>query len=293
MTNPLVSIVVPAYNRAPLIEETLDSLHQQTYAPIELLTVDDGSVDNTKDIIVGWMKRSQHPRCQLLPLPANIGKSSAVNLALGRAKGDYVMIVDSDDLLLPDAVAAEVQFLQQHPDVGMVFARAYIMRGGVKTADTFDTFKGYESFDNLNQAYGDMLLKGNVVISSTALMKRAVVDSIGLLNVRLRYTHDWEYWIRVAEKFNVGFLARPVVYYRTEVAGASSLNRFGTFAETCELLLGAPLKYDRHSLLRALEYQTKYNAWLAYHDGNHGQMFKIVVYGGVSLLRLLVGVRRR
>jgi glycosyltransferase involved in cell wall biosynthesis len=291
--NPTVSVVVPARNRASLIEETLESIHQQTYSPIELLVVDDGSTDNTREIVVGWMERSKHPQCRLFPFPANVGKSLAVNLALGRVKGDFVMIVDSDDILLPDAVAAEVQFLQQHPDAGMVCARAYIMKGSEKTTETFDTFKDQASFDNLNQVYGDMLLKGNVVISSTALMRRAVVDSIGLLNVRLRYTHDWEYWIRVAEKFNIGFLARPLIYYRTEVAGASSLNRFGTFVETCELLSGARRKYDTPTLLKALGYQTKYNAWLAYKDTNHVEMIKIMFYGGFRLLKLMVGRRGR
>lgn len=286
--NPTVSVIVPAYNRASLIEETLDSIHAQTYSPIELIVVDDGSVDGTKDVVAGWMKKSRHPCCLFFPLSGNVGKSSAVNYAIGQVNGDYLMIFDSDDILLPDAIAAEVRFLEDHPDVGVVSARAYIMIGNQKTPNTLDVFRDHESFDDLYAVHGDLLVKGNALISSTVLMRRGVVDTVGLFNVRLRYTHDWEYWIRVSQKYKIGFLARPVMYYRTNVAGASSLNRFGTFAETCGMLFDAPPGYDKPSLLKAQCYQTKYNAWLAYHDPHYVEMIKIFLFGGFSLARLLV-----
>jgi glycosyltransferase involved in cell wall biosynthesis len=293
MMNPLVSIIVPAYNRASLIEETLESIYAQTYSPIELIVVDDGSADGTKDVVTGWMKKSGHPRCLFFPLSRNIGKSSAVNHALGHTNGDYVMIFDSDDVLLPDAVAAEVRFLQDNPDVGAVSARAYVMIGNQKTTNTLELFKDRETFDDLRAVHGDLLLKGNALISSTVLLRRSVVDAVGLFNVRLQYTHDWEYWIRVSRNYKIGFLARPVMYYRTNVAGALSLNRFGIFAETCRMLFDATSRHDIPSILKAQCYQTKYNAWLAYHDPNYVDMIRIFLFGGYSLARLLVRGKRK
>lgn len=290
--NKLVSIIVPVHNRATLVKETLESIGEQTYEPIELLIVDDGSTDDTKQVVRRWIKESRHPNANLVSLEQNVGKSSAVNCALEQCRGDYVMVFDSDDILLPDAITQEVGFLESRPHVGMVAARCYIMKGDIKTSETFDLFKDHDSFDDLGKEYGDMLIKGNAIISSTVLLRREVINAVGLLAADLRYVHDWEYWIRVAKQFNVGFLARPMMYYRVNVAGASSMNRFGTFRETCTLLLRARSAYPLITMVKAMLYQTKYNAWLAYHDPRYGEMLKIFLLGAASILKLMIGAKR-
>lgn len=289
--NKLVSIIVPVHNRATLVKETLDSIRGQTYEPIEVLIVDDGSTDDTKQVVRRWIEKSGHPKANLFSLEQNVGKSSAVNYALERYRGDYVMVFDSDDILLPDAIAFEVEFLESRPHVGMVAARSYIMKGDVRTSETFDLFKDYGSFDNLEEVYGDMLIKGNAIISSTVLLRREVINAVGLLTEDLRYVHDWEYWVRVAKQFSIGFLAKPVMYYRMNVAGASSMNRFGTFRETCTLLLRARSEYPLITMIKAMLYQTKYNAWLAYHDPRYGEMLKIFLFGAASILKLAIGAK--
>lgn len=291
--NPLVSIIVPAFNRASLITETLESIRTQTYSPIELIVVDDGSTDGTRHVVTKWIETSRQPFVQFFPLPQNVGKSSAVNYALDRLSGEFVMVVDSDDLLLPDGVAAEVNYLLAHPDVGMVSARPYKLVGDKKTTEPFDVYKDSDTFDDLVARHGDSLINGNTIISSTVMMRRDVVKRIGPLNVKLRYTHDWEYWIRVSRHFKIAYFAQAVIYYRTNVAGASSMKRFGTFEEICTLLLSAQNEYDRITLSKSILRQTKDHSGLAYHDPNYKEMLKIMMFGAFSSLKALLHVRKR
>lgn len=285
----LVSIIVPVFNRASLVEETLESVRAQSHPHIELIVVDDGSTDNSAEVIRQWAQRSRVERCSLIVQPRNMGKCAAVNLGLVQSSGDFIMVLDSDDVLLGDAISVEVKFLDEHQDVGMVTARAYIMKGTEKTDRTLDLFRGMDSFVDMVSVHGDLLLKGNAVIASTALLRRCVIEQIGEYNESLRYTHDWEYWIRVSKRFKIGFLDQPVLYYRVNVAGASSLNRVGTFSECAALLVAERQSYDMRSMVRALRYQTKYNAWLAYHDGQLLSVLTIGVLGILALPRLIFG----
>lgn len=261
----------------------------QTYSPIELMVVDDGSTDETAAVVERWISRHQVRNASCLRMPSNVGKSAAVNCALDRVHGAFVMIFDSDDILLPHAIATEVAFLTAHASVGMVCAQVYRLEDGVKTDRTFNHFQGFGSFDDVKKVHGDLLLNGNVVISSSALLRQEVVEHIGKLDTRLRYTHDWEYWIRVAREFKIGFIAEPLLYYRVNSSGASSLNRLGTFLESCELLWRNRQSYRTLSLVNAQLYQTKYNAWLAYHDPAIKQMLLIVLHGVVASAKLLAG----
>ena len=289
--NALVSIIVPAYNREDLILETLDSVRAQQYRPLELIVVDDGSTDRTARTVADWVASTGMENCALLELGRNLGKSTAVNTAVSRANGIYLMVLDSDDLLLPDAITREVLFLSEHPQAGMVCGRAYVLSGGKKTAAELGGFDGHGDFASMREVHGDLLLNGNAVISSTVLMRRDVVDRVGPLNPDLRYTHDWEYWIRVSRVSDIGFLKTPVVYYRVQSRGSSSMNKVGTFCEAVGLLRAARSTTPLLPLFRAFLYQAKYYAWLSYHDGDVVQMVKVALEGLRTLPGLILGGR--
>jgi glycosyltransferase involved in cell wall biosynthesis len=284
------SIIVPTYNRADLIIETLESVRAQTYSPIELIIVDDGSTDQTSTIVSEWIGKTRIERCQYVKLKLNAGKVAAVNEALEYFKGNYVMILDSDDVLLPNAIYDGVEFLHRNVDVGMVCAKAYVLDGYTKTEKLLGVFSQDKEFTDLKKHYGNMLLRGNAIISSTVLMRRDVVQTVGKLNSKLRFTHDWEYWMRVEEKFKIGFLGEPSLYYRTNVPGASSLNRFGTFKEIC-CLLKSSSTIKKSEMIKAILYQMKYNAWLVYHDGNPIELIWIISHGILVLTRISFGIK--
>jgi glycosyltransferase involved in cell wall biosynthesis len=279
-----VSIIVPAFNRAHLICETLDSVVAQTYRPIELLIVDDGSTDSTTATVEKWLHQNSIEWGRILSLRENVGKSTAVNRALEEMGGDYVMVLDSDDILLEDAIALEVEFLETHPAAGMVFGTAYEMRGDIRTHVRLGGDIGLETTGDVCAEVGDMLLRVNPIVSSTVMLRTEVVRRVGLLNPDLRYTHDWEYWIRVSRLFKIGFLNRPVVHYRTGLSGASSGNRLGTFREIVQLLRREIAVRDRWSLLAALFKQIRFNTRLAYHDRRLEDVGSILAHGFISAL---------
>src|SRR5690554_2346492 len=115
-----VSVLIPAFNRAEFIKETVNSVLNQEYPNVELIVVDDGSTDGTFEILSeyagqGKLKLLTHPGRE------NKGQSAALNLALDAASGEFVAILDSDDLFLPGKLSAQVEYLHNHPDVGLVY----------------------------------------------------------------------------------------------------------------------------------------------------------------------------
>lgn len=116
MRGPLVSVVMPVYNAEEFLPETLRSIASQTYQPIELIAVDDGSQDRSPAIL------QAHPGIRLLRQP-NIGPSAARNRAISCAQGEFVSFVDADDVIPPEKLSVQVGFLLEHPDVSATLGR--------------------------------------------------------------------------------------------------------------------------------------------------------------------------
>lgn len=294
MNEPLVSIIVPTYNRAALVPETLESIRRQTYQRIELLVIDDGSTDDTVAVVTEWVERhkDRFTSAVVHPLGENKGKSEAVNYGFDHFTGRYVMVFDSDDVLIEDAIEKQVAYFREHPDVDCLCAGAYLMHGSTRTTEQFHPYRGLGNIDDLNRHHGDFFLKGNPIISSTVLMKRHVVKETGLLEPLLRITHDWEYWIRVTEKFTFALLNEPVMYYRANADGSISQNKLKLFLEVmtvCSLFGG---RYSRFVLMRSVLYQIKYHLWLAKNDGAWDQASKIAYYGVKYFFRFLLRWRK-
>ncbi len=288
----VVSIIIPALNRAHLICETLDSVVAQTYRPIELIVVDDGSTDSTVATVEKWLRQNSIEWGRILSLRENVGKSTAVNRALENVHGHFVMVLDSDDVLVEDALAVEVEFLERHIGVGMVFATAYEMRGDKQTETRLGGDHELETTADVCAEVGDLLLRVNPIVSSTVLLRVDAVRRVGSLSADLRYTHDWEYWIRISRMFKIGFLNRHVVYYRTGLSGASSGNRIGTFREIVQILRNDISVQNRRSLLEALFKQIRFNARLSYEDGQLSDVFEILAYGVISALWFIIRKRK-
>ncbi|MDZ4711875.1 MAG: glycosyltransferase [bacterium] len=286
---PLISVIVPAYNRRHFILETLESVYHQTHKSIELIIVDDGSSDGTVSIVRSWLeqKRIRFSNVVFEVFEVNKGKSAAVNFGFKVFKGDYLMILDSDDVLIEDALKKEVEFFTRHADVDAICAGAYCIGPSGKINRPFHPFKEIDMFMDINEYYGDLLLKGNAIVSSTVLIKRNVVHSVGGLRHELRYTHDWNYWIRVARKFRFGYVNIPVLYYRTEHIGASSSNYIGTFLEIVQLLAQQKHLYQHKKILFAYFGYIKYYLWLSKNHGEYYQMLKIGLAGVVNSFRFI------
>ena len=105
-----ISVVIPAYNHGRFLREAIDSVLAQTYAPLEIIVVDDGSTDDTEQIVRSYGDRVRYIRQQ------NAGVGAARNNGIANARGEYVAFLDSDDLWLPEKLAVQVEYMRRHPE---------------------------------------------------------------------------------------------------------------------------------------------------------------------------------
>src|SRR4051794_27446559 len=119
---PRVSVLMTIFNPGPFLQPALDSLSAQTFGDFELIAVENGSSDRSRDTIRNFAARDS--RCKIIELPENIGRVPALNMGLAQASGDYVAILDADDVAHPERLAAQVELLDAQPDVMMVSSHA-------------------------------------------------------------------------------------------------------------------------------------------------------------------------
>ena len=184
---PDVSVIIPTYNRANLLSAAIESVLAQTYSDYELLIVDDGSTDNTRDVVLSYTD----PRIRYLH-KNNGGLASARNFGLREAQGRYVAFLDDDDLYLPDKLAIQVNFLDAHPDVGWVNAGylATDMQGNV-----LEEVRPWLSYSDLGV---ETWLFACPAVVHAVQVRREWLEHIGGFDDHFRASEDWDAWLRLA-----------------------------------------------------------------------------------------------
>jgi glycosyltransferase involved in cell wall biosynthesis len=211
--NPLVSIIIPVYNKAPFVRETLESALGQTYPNVELVLVDDGSTDGSFEILKEYF--AKYPdKIQLID-QENQGVSVATNVGIAAAKGDYIQFLDADDLLSPDKIANQVKLLEGNSPFTMTSCEWVNFKHDISQSSRlpYGVFKDYDSgmdwlLDSWNQQ--------EMMADSSWLTSRALVEVAGPWDESLRINQDGEFFMRVllqCEK--VVFDSLSKVFYRT------------------------------------------------------------------------------
>ncbi len=200
----LVSVVIPTYNRAAFILETLDSIHRQSYPVLELIVSDDGSSDNTVALCRQWMTahRARFVRTLLLTVPHNTGIAANRNRGERQAQGRWVKAMDSDDILLPDAITQYVEHLLRHPEITYCFARVNIFsdRHEEIPAVLHSLFR-YELFALSAGEQYNSLVKGNSIPANTLFYDRAKNDTLGIrCDESIPLLDDWPRWINITAR---------------------------------------------------------------------------------------------
>lgn len=201
-----VSVVIPAYNREKYIRQAVDSALEQTYGNVEVIVVDDGCSDGTRPIL-----ESYGDRIVLLEHPgrANRGQSASLNLGLQKASGDYIAILDSDDYLTPTKLEDQVSYLEQHPEVGLVYGNGWWV-----DADGQKPYPFYEPGHHEDGDPGRVLLDCYFSLPGFSLVRADVYRKVGGYDESLRASQDHDMAIRIAEVTKVAFLDKPAFYYR-------------------------------------------------------------------------------
>lgn len=207
----LVSVIIPAYNAASLIEETLHSVFAQTHSEIETIVVDDGSTDSTAAIVDRYS-----PRVILMRQTNSGGCSSPRNHGLRVARGEFITFFDADDLMLPGKLARQVAFLRAHPQLGAVLMdyRNFDETGEAATSH----FAGCPQLKRLLVGSGAdqvlldplpatrILTNENYAIAGSPLVRRSLFDSVDPFDEDLRASEDFDLMYRIARHSGVGII---------------------------------------------------------------------------------------
>ncbi len=192
---PLVTIIIPCHNYAQYLGEAIGSALEQTYRPIEIIVVDDGSTDNTIEVA------SKYP--VTLYTQENQGASNTFNKGIELAKGEYLVILSADDKLCPTFIEKTLHILERDSDIAFVYTHAYLF--GAVTGNL------------LSREYNVEHLKMSNYITGTALTRKKAFQIAGKFNPSFLCLEDWDLWLSFAEKGLYGkLIPEPLFYYRQQ-----------------------------------------------------------------------------
>ena len=192
-----ISVIIPTFNRAKLLERAIKSVLLQTYAPSEVIVIDDGSNDDTKEVV------SKFDTVTYL-YQDNSGVSAARNKAVHYAKGDWVSFLDSDDEWLPHKLQKQVELLNQLPNLNIVHGEEIWIRNGVRV----------NQMKKHKKSGGDIFipsLKLCLISPSAVMIKRDFLISEGLFKEDFTVCEDYDLWLRLTSRFPVGFVEEPII----------------------------------------------------------------------------------
>ena len=189
-STPLISVIMPAYNRAALIGGAVDSVLAQTWPNVELIVVDDGSSDNTVQVLEQYTDRITLIRQE------NAGPSAARNKGLAAANGEYIAFLDSDDYWYPETLATLAAYLLDHPNVDMVCGGwDYIDEQGQVIQESVNP-KVHET--DIRVDFFGALVLGNLFPIHSLLLRQHCFDRAGFFDPELHAMEDWDLWLRMA-----------------------------------------------------------------------------------------------
>jgi glycosyltransferase involved in cell wall biosynthesis len=211
---PEISIIIPAYNAERTIEETIQSVQQQTFQDFELIVIDDGSNDRTKELV----QNIQDERLQIFSYE-NGGLPVARNRGISHASGEFVAFLDADDLWTPDKLELQLAVLKQHPEAGVAYSWTYFMDVNAQKARSFLPSPQYAFAGNV---YAQLLVSDFIHSGSNTLIRKQAIEAVGGFDPALKSCEDWDYWLRIAASWHFVVVPKYQIMYRRTSGAMSS-----------------------------------------------------------------------
>ncbi|MGG6293238.1 glycosyltransferase family 2 protein [Leptolyngbya sp. AN02str] len=209
---PKISIVIPAYNAGNTILETLESVQKQTVSDFEAIVIDDGSIDNTVDLVKGL----NDDRIKVFSY-ANGGIAIARNRGIAHAAGEYIAFLDSDDLWSPNKLEMQLAALEQHPEAGVAYSWTQDFLDGDRTIS-----RQYDPVAITGNALPELLIRNFLNSGSNPLVRRVAVESIDGFDPNCVLCADWDYYIRLAIRWPFVVVPEYQIYYRLSPSSGSA-----------------------------------------------------------------------
>lgn len=214
-SEPLVSVIIPAYNHEEYIEECLLSVIKQTYKNIEIIIINDGSTDETeKEImkIIDTIDRKIYYTSQ-----ENQGVCKTLNRGLKIASGKYIAILASDDMWVTHRIERQVSHMEKYKHVGFVFSDSKFIFNRKVSNIKFSDYKSklntlFTEMNFYRSIYYD-LLTGNFICAATVLIRKEALDQVGQFDINIDF-EDYDMWLRLSKKYDAGYIPEVLALYR-------------------------------------------------------------------------------
>ncbi|MBF0100284.1 MAG: glycosyltransferase [Desulfobacterales bacterium] len=196
-----VSVIIPTYNRAWIVREAIDSVIQQKTQDIEIIVVNDGSIDHTSGIL-----NEYEDKIRVIDQP-NKGVSAARNTGIRNSSGQFIAFLDSDDYWLPEKLSSQIRFFQMNPDAFIGQTQEIWIRNGIRI---------YPQKKHQKQSgyFFERSLEMCLISPSAVMLKRSLLDEVGLFDETLPACEDYDFWLRVTLNYPVFLIDEPLVVKR-------------------------------------------------------------------------------
>ena len=285
-----VSVVIPTYNRAYIIGAALESVVAQSYLDFEMLVVDDGSTDNTAEIIRAF----QDERIRYIQHERNRGCSAAYNTGIAAATGELICFLDSDDTWKPDFLEQQVAFLNRHPSVDVVFTDTEIQSDSALIPSLIGLMRSFPTLLQGNPKTGEFVLSGRQMYlclleevpikPSAVIVRRELFSRAGTFDEAWPSGTDWELFLRFSRLATFGYVNRVLVVQRRtpDATHAKFREQDKQFLLKVFLKEKANLHNDRKALRtvnRGISSHCNNLAWEYLHSGHRRKSINIYLLG--------------
>lgn len=206
MQQPTVSVIMTVYNEEAYLQQAIDSVCQQTLTDFELVIVDDGSTDETPQILA---RAGRDSRLTIFTQP-RIGRARALNLAWQQSRGYYVANLDADDQAAPERLEKQVAFLTRHPTVGLLGTACRYRYHGYQPGQTSTLPHPPSQPPTTNTALRAALIRQNPFVHSSVMIPRYILEAVGGYNEQCPVSIDYDLWVRIASQADLACLSEPL-----------------------------------------------------------------------------------
>ena len=229
---PEVSVIIPAYNHADLLPRTIKSVLDQTFRDFELLVVDDGSTDNTDEVVEGFSRIDS--RVAYVWQKNSGGPAGPRNTGIEKSKGKYVAFLDHDDEWMKTKLEKQVRLFEESPvETGFVACDYYVMaglKGETKSEYRLPAFAG-------GTAFGSILRRDFIKTASVVVVRKNVLDDVGGFDEQLKCGEDTDLWLRISEKYGFATVREFLAIYYAYRGNTTLRTRAIDLAESTECIL--------------------------------------------------------
>jgi len=213
MAKPTVSVIIPTYQRPHWVKEAIESVLAQNYKDYEIIVVNDGSTDNTAEVLNQFQDT-----IKIITHKRNKGQAAARNTAIASSQGRYIAFIDDDDIWLPSKLEKTITLLEANQKIGLIYSDMFFFN----EKEVFPEPQSKKQPLHLACVRWMLFLFGNIVpMPCTVVVRRESLDQVGLFDETVNFCDDYDLWLRISEKWLLYYLDEPLAMYRLSETNAS------------------------------------------------------------------------